>query len=351
LSLRKTAKRREKLETFKSRVAFVLAALLVLAGTVLAQEDAGDQAYQQALVNYRAAATPQEKLDALLDFINAYPNHHVITAGVLRLAVDHYCKDLNDPQAAIALVRDVLDKTSENGKRLQVQSILIDLYGQTGDDEALRTAVADLSLAGDPDFSIRWTIVQSCVNAGAWDLAADQADAALALTTPEAVRAESLKAGYEPDERVVVRTASQRAGDVLAAKGWALAHLDREDEAQDLFRQAESRVQFFYVGVPNSDLNIYRAKLLLKNGDYAGAIEQLAGDAIMVGKEEALQLLRQAYVASRTSEAGFEDFFWEKRLEIAREVDDFTLPDYGGNLRTLSDLRGKVTILTFWFPT
>jgi peroxiredoxin len=36
---------------------------------------------------------------------------------------------------------------------------------------------------------------------------------------------------------------------------------------------------------------------------------------------------------------------------ITKPVDDFELPDYDGKRHRFSDLRGRATLLAFWFPT
>jgi len=137
----------------------------------------------------------------------------------------------------------------------------------------------------------------------------------------------------------------------MAAKGWALVNLGKVDEGLDVFKKAVKVSPHFFVGMPTSDLDIYWAKTLLKSGDFGQALERIAPKAIMLGGEEAEELLKQAYVGKNGGDAGYEEFLWTKRMEIAPAFKDFTLPDYEGAEHKFSDLKGKVTVLSFWFPT
>ena len=61
---------------------------------------------------------------------------------------------------------------------------------------------------------------------------------------------------------------------------------------------------------------------------------------------------RAAFIATRGSETGYDEFLAAERVSMARTVDDFELPDYAGAMHRFSDLsKGKVTLLAFWFPT
>jgi len=67
--------------------------------------------------------------------------------------------------------------------------------------------------------------------------------------------------------------------------------------------------------------------------------------------ERALAGFKKAYVGVNGSEKGFDEYAARMHRKIAKDVGDFELADYHGIRHTLGDLRGRVTLLTFWFPT
>ncbi len=107
-----------------------------------------------------------------------------------------------------------------------------------------------------------------------------------------------------------------------------------------------------YVGAADTPLDYYYGKAKLAAGDPAAAMELLATSAIMGSDEDAMAALREAYVATKGSDEGFDEWTWSQRESLAKTVDTFTLADYEGNTHEFQDLAdGKVTLLAFWFPT
>jgi len=138
---------------------------------------------------------------------------------------------------------------------------------------------------------------------------------------------------------------------LLVKDGWARANLGEIDEALADFEHANEIVRRSYLGIPENDLNLYWGRTLLDKGDYEAALERFAPDALVMQNEEALAGFRKAYVELKGGDAGYDDYAARLHVKIAKTIDDFELPDYEGKPRRLSDLRGEVTLLTFWFPT
>jgi hypothetical protein len=107
-----------------------------------------------------------------------------------------------------------------------------------------------------------------------------------------------------------------------------------------------------YLGVADTPIDLYRGKAMLAVGEAEKAMELLAPDAIMGSDEDAEAALREAFVAVKGSDDGFDEWAWSERKRLAKNVDDFTLADYEGTMHDFSALSdGKVTLLAFWFPT
>jgi tetratricopeptide (TPR) repeat protein len=334
------------------KILITLAVVFLVANLAAAQNQADPRKdYQETMAKYRAEKTEEGKCSIWIDFLKRNPDNDYTYGTVSYLVRTHYLGHLNDPAAAIKFIEEADSKVANADRKRGIKSLEIGVYGKAKDAGKLEPLSAELAAIGELDYNMHESFTEAAVEAEAWDLALEHADAALALATPEAIKADYAKMGREVDELRIEKTIGWRTGPNIAAKGWALINLGRTDEGLKVFEKALEVTPRFYVGVPDSNLDIYWAKTLLKAGDYDQALERIAPDAIWLGGEEATALLKEAYAGKHGGEAGFEEFLWNKRLELARTVDDFTLPDYDGKEHKYSDLKGKVTILSFWFPT
>jgi hypothetical protein len=166
--------------------------------------------------------------------------------------------------------------------------------------------------------------------------------------------AETFKADY-PDasysEAYIQISGKNRQALLLTFKGWAKANAGQVESALADFALADGLVRRTYLGQPENELYLYWGKTLLAQGNAKGAADKLAPAALFGGQKEALDPLKQAYLATGGNESGFEDFIWKQRKLLAKTADDFTLEDYEGQPRRFADLRGKATLLNFWSPT
>jgi hypothetical protein len=133
--------------------------------------------------------------------------------------------------------------------------------------------------------------------------------------------------------------------------GWAKANTGELDAALADFALADSNIRRNYLGIPDDDLYIHWANTLVLSGDYQAAIDKFAPDALVMCNEDAMAGLKTAYEKMKGSDSGFEAYSAALHKSITRVVDDFELPDYEGNRKRFSELRGEVTMLAFWFPT
>ena len=105
------------------------------------------------------------------------------------------------------------------------------------------------------------------------------------------------------------------------------------------------------LGVDATPLHRYWGKALLEEGEAEEAMELLAGEALFGNGSDALDAYREAYTACHDGEDGFEDHLWDLRMEKARAMPDFALPNYDGETVSFADFKGDVVLLAFWFPT
>jgi len=333
------------------RFTLVIVLLLFAVISAVAQERHDPkQDFNATMKKYRAAQTEEEKISLWLGFLERNPDTEYTVGTVNYLLNVRYMRN-DDPEGAIRFIEDTLAKITDTDRRRQVKLLSVRVYGKAGMRDKLVALADEIAGGGGLGFNDHAAFASAGVEAGAWQLALDHAEAALKLATPEAVKAEFEKAGRKIDDARAERTSRRRTGSNMAIKGWALVNLGRTEEGLATFAEAVDKTPYHYVGVPNSQLDVYWAETLIRAGDYKAALDKIAPDAIMLGSDEAKALFKKAYVALNGSEAGLDEFTWKKRLEIARSVDDFTLPGYDGKRHSLSELRGKVTLLAFWFPT
>ncbi|MCP4664641.1 MAG: hypothetical protein GY856_55365 [bacterium] len=316
-----------------------------------AAEEAADQELEKTFKAmseaYDDAETAEEKVRLLRDFLDRHPDTEY-TGYALHHAIADMTGELNDPEGAYELVRTVLAEVEDPERQFKVKIRLAVLHGKTGKLDELRTLLAELAAEREFDYYDHLGIIETAVEAEAWDLVLEQSEASLALATPEA-----FKADYPDmeDEKKIERYGKSRRGISLAHQGWALVNLERSDEGLATFREAQESITYSYVGFAETPLYRYWARTLLQDGDVDGAIELVTRDALYSRESEGRDLLRQAYVAKNGSDEGFDGFLWNHRLELARTFDSFSLPNYDDETVDLGDFKGDVMLLAFWFPT
>jgi peroxiredoxin len=70
-----------------------------------------------------------------------------------------------------------------------------------------------------------------------------------------------------------------------------------------------------------------------------------------MGKNEsAREILKAAFTAQGGAKDGFGEYCRELRDKIAKPMEDFTLLNYSGKSISLSDMRGKVVMISIWNP-
>ena len=143
----------------------------------------------------------------------------------------------------------------------------------------------------------------------------------------------------------------------LFVEASALKKLNRLDESLSLFEEA-----MVLTKNKEGDINELYAQVLVEKGENQKAIEKI-GEFYKAGFATPLMknLLREAYIIEKGSEAGFDEFISQfenaadeklieklKREMISQPAPEFTLLDLEGKPVSLTDMKGKVVIVDFW---
>ena len=324
----------------------IAAALLIGCGTQPQQsvEDAFGE-FREAI---REIETPEEKTALCEEFLTQFPEseHTRSLAG----AVAYYRGEaMKDPAGAVEFLDGLLAKVEDPEMRFGVQMAQFPLAEEIGQAKDLEGIVTELEVHRALTFSENLAVGEMAAGHELWSLAETRAVAASALATADAYRSEY--PDTELSEGEVIAKADNRSVMAATNRGWALAHLDREAEALEVFEVAAPLSQSNYLGVPSTELFAYWGRTTLDQGDAERALELLGPTAVLGDNDKAFDAYREAYVAVHEDGSGFDDFLWSARQDLAKVVDDFELPDYEGALNHLGDARGKVVFLSFWFPT
>ncbi|NIO29829.1 MAG: hypothetical protein GTO29_14890 [Candidatus Latescibacteria bacterium] len=312
------------------------------------QTTAANDAYEQLLKKRREVEPITERLAITKEFLDEFPESEH-TANALAAVFYYQGEELGDMLGAITYAEEIRGAIDDPEIAKEVDKKLIGFYGESGATGKMITLADQLAAAGALDFDDHWNIIEGAVKAEEWKLVRDYCAKARGMTNAESYRADHPDNDLSEEE--VAEAVNNRVGMLLVKDGWARANQGQIDTALADFAKADNLIPRYYFDIPEYDLNIYWAKTLLMRKKFEAAIERFAMSGLVMGEEEALTGLKEAYIGIHGSESGFEAYAAKLHLSIARTIDDFEMPDYEGNRHRFSDLRSDVTVLTLWFPT
>lgn len=307
-----------------------------------------EQVFADLRTAYYGAETPVEKLEIVKTFLAKYPESKY-TAGVLGAGTYLLSEELDDHEGAVAYARDILGQVEDPETEGSVRLVLVGLYDRPEYAADLTTLAAEMAAASQTSFSDHLRVLESAVAAEAWDLTLQQVEAAGPLANAATFQADHADQEFAAD--YIQKAGRHRQGLLGTYRGWALANQGETDAALRSFSDSEGMVKFTYLGVPENDLYLYWGQARLANNENEAALEMLSLAAIWGYSDDALEAARKVYADLKGDNAGFKDYLWEVRCNTARTLEDFTLSDYEDAPRSFSELKGKVTLLAFWFPT
>ncbi|MEJ5167007.1 MAG: hypothetical protein WHV67_08275, partial [Thermoanaerobaculia bacterium] len=135
-------------------------------------------------------------------------------------------------------------------------------------------------------------------------------------------------------------------------RGRALKGQKNYEEALKSFERAKGFLKPSFQGTYMDNFNLHLAQLLKEMGKKEEAISTIIPDVLFEKNEENYKFFKEIYKEIYNSEEGIEEFLMKKKEEISPFAMDFTLKSYEGkefNFKEIS--KGKVALLTFWFPT
>jgi hypothetical protein len=101
----------------------------------------------------------------------------------------------------------------------------------------------------------------------------------------------------------------------------------------------------------DAQLDLLRAEAAAATGDLGRAYEILAAALVTEFKDGAQKAIVGYGAKLGKSPKQVDDEIWARRMQKAEPFEDFDLAKLGSSKRVkLSDLRGKVVLVDFWFP-
>jgi hypothetical protein len=105
------------------------------------------------------------------------------------------------------------------------------------------------------------------------------------------------------------------------------------------------------MGYSYGELDYFWGLTLTQSGLLDDALQRLSPLAIFGEDEDAQQAMKKAYIMKNGGDSNYDEFIKQQRHKYSRPIDDFALAGYDGARLQLSSLKGKVIVLSFWFPT
>ena len=292
-----------------------------------------------------ATEDPEEKVALIRGYLTQFPESEY-TGEVLRAAIEPLVEELERPNEAYDLFDEVMTQITDPETKLDTQKQLAILHSKTGQVDELHALAEAMVVEHEFKYTDYLDLMETAVEAEAWELAIQQADASLALATPEAFKAQYEDMSDEDAEK----WGRRREAFSAAHKGWAQENLGQHEAALATFSDNAGKTTFSFLGVDDTPLHLNWGKSLNRQGEPEEAMEILAVEALY-GSEEAKDAFVEAWIAAHGSEKGLEEHFWSLRQNNAKPLPQFALANYEGETIDTAEFAGNVILVAAWHPT
>ena len=309
------------------------------------ETSSAELAYDKASDAYDATEDPEERVAIAKDYLARHPNSEW-TDNALARAMYPLVDDLERPAEAYELFDQYLPGISDPDTRLGAQKVLAILHSRTGNLAELDALVATTIEEHEFQFTDYLDLMETAVEAEAWELVSRQADASRALANPEAFKNQWPDISEEDAES----WGHRRQAYVAAYKGWALENLGQHEAALATFSDNAEKTTFTFLGVDDTPLHLYWGQSLLRQGQPDDAMTRLEKEALY-GSTEAMESYQEAWAAVNGSTEGLDDHLWLLRQQHSKPLPQFALANYAGETVDTANIEDHVILVTSWSPT
>jgi len=326
----------------------VLAVLLSLAWAANAQEpDEMEAFFTELEAKYTAAPDDAAKLEICKEGLTKYPDTDY-TVMLLDMAKGHSI-ELDRVDDFIELAEKTRGLVESESTKERIDQLLLETFGQVKDIARLNAVAEKLLGEAEKNFNLYYDLIRAYTDAEQWEAVLEYVKKDEPYATAEAYKKDYPDREMSAEE--LESRAKNREGLLLTYSGWAKANMGNPVDALKDFEKAKNQVHMTYMGYSYGELDYFWGLTLMQAGRTEDALQRLSPLAIFGEDEEAQEALKKAFVKTHGDEANYDEFVAQQRRKFARPIDDFTLAGYNGDRLRLLSFKGKVIVLSFWFPT
>jgi len=306
-----------------------------------------EQRIDSLMLDYDKAKNDTARLAVCLDVLEKYPESDYTVS--LLSTVKSYSEELNRLDDFIPFAERLSKRIISPGIQVLVGRFLAGLYGELKDAGKLDAVAAKLEAAEQKNFMLFYDLIKAYTAVEKWQKVLELSENARFFAT-----AESYKKDYpdrEMTDKQIEEHGSNRRGLILTYAGWAKANSGNAKEALADFNKADGLMERTYLEYSDGELDYFWGRTLAGSGDSEKALDRLARKTLFGEDEASGKAMREAYVKMKGSNGGYDEYLSKRRAELAKTIDDFSLARYNGQKLSLSSFKGKVVLLSFWFPT
>jgi tetratricopeptide (TPR) repeat protein len=308
--------------------------------------------FQETLKKSRQAAGMEERAELFEAFAKRNPNTDEGVKAIQWSIEVYYVGNKEDTDAAIAYLNEMMPNYPDMQHRVALNHQLLWLLARSKDVEGVKRTIETIKTAlATLRTSDHLSIMDAAMETGDTELTVKHARKVIELATVENYKREN--PGHTKSEYQIQKIVTSNKATAYETMAIAYSDAGNTEDALAAFEQARLVSEYNFSGVAITNISLNWAEALIRAGDYLKAMETVAPDAIIQGHAGANDIFKKAYLNSGGSEADFDRVREEWRSRIARKVDGFTVYSYDDEIQpiTFAELKGEVTLITFFFPT